>query len=142
MVPGTGSPRMGVDHLEAHHPLSHHRNLPENHEKLSKINTYHTGLFGYFLDRLKKTREGDGTLLDRAMIVYGSAICDGNSHSHTNLPVILAGRGAGKIKPGRHIAYTKGTPMTNLYVALLDHMDVRVEKFGDSNGKLEHLTEL
>jgi hypothetical protein len=127
---------------DPHHPLSHHRNLPENHEKLSKINTFHAGLFAYFLDRLKKTKEGDGTLMDRCMVVYGSAICDGNSHSHTNLPVILAGRGAGRLKPGRHIVYPKGTPMTNLYVALLDHMGVRMEKFGDSNGKLEHLTEL
>jgi hypothetical protein len=127
---------------DPHHPLSHHRNLPENQEKLSKINQYHASLFAYFLDRLKKTKEGDGTLMDRCMVVYGSAICDGNSHSHTNLPVILAGRGAGRLKPGRHIVYPKGTPMTNLYVALLDHMGVRMEKFGDSNGKLEHLTEL
>jgi Protein of unknown function (DUF1552) len=126
---------------DPHHPLSHHRNLPENQEKLSKINEYHASLFAHFLDRLKKTKEGDGTLMDRCMVVYGSAICDGNSHSHTNLPVILAGHGAGKLKPGRHIVYPKGTPMTNLYVALLDHMGVRMEKFGDSNGKLEHLTE-
>ena len=74
------------------------------------------------------------------MVVYGGAICDGNSHSHANLPVILAGRGGGKIKPGRHLVYPAGTPMTNLYVALLDHMGIPMEKFGDSNGKLEHLT--
>jgi hypothetical protein len=127
---------------DPHHPLSHHRNLPENQEKLTRINTYHASLFAYFLDRLKKTKEGDSNLLDRSMIVYGSAICDGNSHTHSNLPVILAGHGGGKIKPGRHIAYPKGTPMTNLYVSLLDHMGVPMEKFGDSNGKLEHLTEL
>jgi Protein of unknown function (DUF1552) len=127
---------------DPHHPLSHHRNVPENLDKLAKINTLHAGLFAYFLDRLKKTREGDGTLLDRSMIVYGSAICDGNSHSHTDLPVILAGGANGKVKPGRHIVYPKGTPMTNLYVALLDHMDIPTETFGDSNGKLEHLTEL
>jgi hypothetical protein len=127
---------------DPHHPLSHHRNVPENHEKLSKINLYHAGLFAYFLDRLKQTKEGDATLLDRCLLVYGGAICDGNSHSHTNLPVILAGRGGGKIKSGRHIVYPKGTPMSNLYVSLLDHMGVPVEKFGDSNGQLEHLTEL
>ena len=98
---------------DPHHPLSHHRNLPENQEKLAKINTFHAELFSFFLEKLKKTKDGDGTLLDRCMVVYGSAICDGNSHSHTNLPVILAGRG-GKIKPGRHIVFPKGTPMTNL----------------------------
>lgn len=127
---------------DPHHPLSHHRNLPENIEKLSKINTFHATLFAYFLERLKNTKEGDGNLLERSMVVYGSAICDGNSHSHADLPVILAGGGAGKIKPGRHIAYAKGTPMTNLYVALLEHLDIPTEKFGDSNGKLEHLTDL
>lgn len=127
---------------DPHHPLSHHRNLPENVEKLSKINTFHATLFAYFLERLKNTKEGDSNLLDRSMVVYGSAICDGNSHSHTDLPVILAGGGAGKIKPGRHVRYEKGTPMTNLYVALMDHMEVPLDKLGDSNGKLEHLTDL
>jgi hypothetical protein len=127
---------------DPHHPLSHHRNLPENHEKLSKINTFHAGLFAYFLDRLRKTRDGDGTLLDHTMAVYGGAIADGNSHSHTNLPLILAGHGGGKLTPGRHIVYAKGTPMTNLYVALMEHMDVPTEKLGDSTGKLEYLSEL
>jgi hypothetical protein len=127
---------------DPHHPLSHHRNLPENHEKLTKINQFHAGLFAFFLDRLKKTKDGDGTLLDHTMAVYGSAIADGNSHTHTNLPVVLAGHGGGKLTPGRHIVYAKGTPMTNLYVALMEHMDVPTEKLGDSNGKLEHLSEL
>ena len=127
---------------DPHHPLSHHRNLPENHEKLSKINTFHAGLFAYFLDRLQKTKDGDGTLLDHTMAVYGGAIADGNSHSHTNLPLVLAGHGGGKLTPGRHIVYAKGTPMTNLYVALMEHMDVPTEKLGDSTGKLEYLSEL
>ena len=127
---------------DPHHPLSHHRNLPENIEKLTKINTYHTSLFAYFLGRLKSIKEGDGTLLDRSMIVYGGAICDGNSHSHNNLPVLVAGRGDGQIKAGRHIEYEKGTPMTNLYVSLLERMDVPVEKLGDSNGQLRNLTSL
>jgi hypothetical protein len=122
---------------DPHHPLSHHRNLPENHEKLSKINTFHTSLFAYFLDRLRNTKDGDGTLLDHTMAVYGGAIADGNSHSHTNLPVLLAGHGGGKLTPGRHIVYAKGTPMTNLYIALMEHMDVPTEKLGDSSGKLE-----
>jgi hypothetical protein len=127
---------------DPHHPLSHHRNLPENIEKITKINTYHTGLFGYFLERLKSIKEGDGTLLDHSMLVYGGAICDGNSHSHEDLPVLVAGHGKGTIHPGRHIAYEKGTPMTNLYLSLLERMQVPVEKLGDSSGQLQHLANL
>lgn len=127
---------------DPHHPLSHHRNLPENVEKLTKINTYHAGLFAYFLQRLKSVKEGDGTLLDHSMIVYGGAICDGNSHSHEDLPVLLAGRGDGRMRAGRHIACEKGTPMTNLYLSLLDRMQVPVEKLGDSTGQLRTLTDL
>jgi hypothetical protein len=127
---------------DPHHPLSHHRNLPENIEKLTKINTFHASLFAHFLEKMKSTKDGDGTLLDHSMVVYGSAICDGNSHSHADLPVLLAGRGDGRLKPGRHIQYSRGTPMTNLYVSLLERLDVRTERFGDSNGKLEDLTGL
>jgi hypothetical protein len=127
---------------DPHHPLSHHRNLPENIEKLTKINTYHTSLFAYFLEKMKSIKEGDGSLLDHSMIVYGGAICDGNSHSHQDLPVLLAGRGDGQIKPGRHLAYEKGTPMTNLFLSLLERMDVPTEKLGDSTGQLQHLTDL
>jgi hypothetical protein len=127
---------------DPHHPLSHHRNLPENIEKLTKINTLHTTLFAYFLEKMKSTKDGDGSLLDHSMIVYGSAIADGNSHSHNDLPVLVAGRGNGQLKPGRHIQYAKGTPMTNLYVTLLDRMNVQTEKLGDSTGKLEYLTEV
>jgi hypothetical protein len=127
---------------DPHHPLSHHRNLPENTERITKINTYHTSLFAYFLERLKATKEGEGTLLDHSMIVYGGAIADGNAHSHYDLPVLLAGHGNGQLKPGRHIQYAKGTPMTNLYLSLLERMNVPTEKLGDSTGKLEMLTEL
>jgi hypothetical protein len=127
---------------DPHHPLSHHRNLPENIEKITKINTYHTSLFAYFLDKMKNTKEGDSNLLDHSLVVYGGAICDGNSHSHKDLPVLVAGRGDGQIKPGRHIAYEKGTPMTNLYLTLLERMSVPTEKLGDSTGQLQHLTDL
>ncbi|HYZ84521.1 MAG TPA: DUF1552 domain-containing protein [Bryobacteraceae bacterium] len=127
---------------DPHHPLSHHRNLPENIEKITQINTYHTSLFGYFLQRLKSIKEGDGTLLDHSILVYGGAICDGNSHSHSNLPVLLAGRGDGQLKPGRHLVYEPGTPMTNLYLSLLERMNVPTEKLGDSTGQLKYLTEL
>jgi len=127
---------------DAHHPLSHHRNLPEMTAKISKINTFHTSLFAYFLEKMKNTADGDGSLLDHSMIVYGSAICDGNSHSHKDLPVLLAGRGHSTIHPGRHVQYAKGTPMTNLYLSLLDRMGIETEKLGDSTGQLQHLSEL
>ncbi|MBV8819211.1 MAG: DUF1552 domain-containing protein [Acidobacteriaceae bacterium] len=133
-------PEIGVP--DPHHPTSHHRNLPEMIEKISKINTYHVSLFSYFVDKLKSTKEGDGNLLDRSMIVYGSAICDGNSHTHGNLPVLLVGKGDGRLKPGRHVDYGTGTPMTNLYLGLLDRMGLPTEHLGDSTGVLEHLTDL
>jgi hypothetical protein len=127
---------------DPHHPLSHHRNLPENIEKLTKINTFHVSLFAGFLEKMKAAKDGDGSLLDRSIVVYGGAICDGNSHSHRDLPLLVAGRGDGQLKPGRHIAYEQGTPMTNLYLSLLDRMNVPTEKLGDSTGQLKHLTEL
>jgi hypothetical protein len=133
-------PEIGV--ADAHHPLSHHRSLPENVEKITQINVHHTTLFAYFLEKLRATRDGEGSLLDHSLVVYGSAILDGNSHSHENLPVLLAGRGDGSIQPGRHIRYAEGTPMTNLYLTLLDRMNINTEKLGDSTGRLEHLTDL
>ena len=99
---------------DPHHPLTHHRNNAEWIEKVKKINCLHTELFAYFLNKLKTTPDGDGTLLDHSMIVYGSGLSDGNRHSHEDLPVLLAGRGDGSLKPGRHIVYPKGTPMTNV----------------------------
>ena len=127
---------------EPHHPLTHHRGVPETIEKVTKINVFHAEQFAYFLGKLKSTKDGDGTLLDHSMVVYGSAIADGNSHSHENLPVLLAGRGNGCLQPGRHIVYPKGTPMTNLYLTLMDHMGVHPETVGDSTGKLSHLAEI
>jgi hypothetical protein len=127
---------------DPHHPISHHRNMPDTIEKITKINTYHTSLFAYFLEKLKATKDGDGTLLDHSMIVYGGAICDGNSHSHVDLPVLVAGRGDGQLKPGRHLEYPKGTPMTNLYLSLLERMNVPTERLGDSTGQLQYLTDL
>ena len=133
-------PEIGIP--DPHHPLTHHRNNQEWIEKVTQINCLHTELFAYFLGRLKSTRDGDGTLLDHSMIVYGSGLGDGNRHTHEDLPILLAGRGDGSLKPGRHIVYEKGTPMTNLYLTLLDRMGVRPETIGDSAGKLEHLTDL
>jgi hypothetical protein len=127
---------------DPHHPLSHHRNLPENVEKITKINIYHASLFAYFLEKLKATKDGEGSLLDHSIIVYGSAIADGNSHSHHDLPVLIGGRGDGQLKPGRHIEYPKGTPMTNLYLSLLARLNVSTEKLGDSTGQLQYLTDV
>jgi Protein of unknown function (DUF1552) len=127
---------------DPHHPLSHHRGNAEWIEKLAKINRYHIELFGYFLQKMDSIQDGDGTLLDHSMIVYGSAISDGNQHSHSDLPALLAGGGNGCLKPGRHIVYKQQTPMANLYLTLLDRVGVKPEAIGDSTGKLEHLTDL
>ena len=98
--------------------------------------------FAHFLQRLKSTEEGDGTLLDHTMVTYGSGLADGNRHTHHDLPVLVAGHGGGAIHPGRHARYPEETPMANLYLSLLDIMGVQPESVGDSNGKLEHLTDL
>jgi hypothetical protein len=127
---------------DAHHPLTHHRGNPEWIEKVTKINCFHLEQFAYFINRLKSTPDGDGTMLDRTMVVYGSGLSDGNQHTHNDLPALLAGTGNRAIRPGRHVRYPKETPMNNLYVALLDHMGVPPEKIGDSTGELQHLTDL
>jgi hypothetical protein len=126
---------------DPHHPLSHHRNIPELIDKISKINTFHVSLLAYFLDKLQNTKDSDGSpLLDHMMIVYGSAICDGNSHTHKDLPVLLAGGANGQLTGGRHITYGSGTPMANLYVSLLDRANAKVDTLGDSTGRLPYLS--
>jgi hypothetical protein len=127
---------------ESHHPLTHHRGNPENIEKITQINTFHATQFAYFVSRLKAVKEGDGTLLDRSIIVYGSGIADGNKHSHENLPILVAGGASAGLKTGRYLKYPQGTPATNLWLTLLDRMDIHPESIGDSNGHLEHLTDL
>ncbi|HWB96025.1 MAG TPA: DUF1552 domain-containing protein [Bryobacteraceae bacterium] len=127
---------------DAHHPLTHHRNNPEMVEKVAQINVYHVQQFAYFLNKLKSTPDGDGTLLDHSMIVYGSGLSDGNRHTHHDLPVVVAGGGAGTLRTGRHVRYPAETPMTNLYLSLLDRMGVKAGQVGDSNGELQHLTDL
>jgi hypothetical protein len=144
MVGREGSNRVypEIDIADPHHPLTHHRNNAEWIEKVTKINCLHVELFGYFVSKLKNTREGDGTLLDRSMVMYGSGLSDGNKHLHEDLPIILAGRGDGSFKPGRHIVHKQGTPITNLYMTMLARMGVQPEKIGDSTGKLETLDSL
>jgi hypothetical protein len=128
-------PFIGVS--DGHHTLSHHQNDPVKKEKIAKINRFHMEQFARFLGRLKSVKEGEGTLLDNSMIVYGGAIGDGNRHNHDNLPVLLAGKGGGTLHPGRHLKLEKETPMTNLYLSLLDRMGVPAQRIGDSTGKLE-----
>jgi len=128
-------PEIGIS--DPHHPLTHHRNNPEWIDKVTRINTLHTELFAYLLQRLKATKEGDGTLLDHSMVLYGSGIADGNAHTHEALPVLLAGRGGGSIKSGSHLVAAKGTPITNLYLSLLDRMGVHQESLGDSTARFE-----
>lgn len=126
-------PFLGVS--DGHHDLSHHENKAEKQEKIAKINHFHVTQFARFLEQLKGIREGDGTLLDHCMIVYGSGLSDGNRHNHDDLPVLLAGGGNGTLQPGRHVKFSK-TPMANLYLAMLDRMGAPVERLGDSSGKL------
>lgn len=128
-------PQIGVN--EGHHDLSHHRNDEEKKAKIAKINTWHTTQFAKFLDKLKGVKEGNGNLLDNSMIVYGSGISEGNSHSHFNLPILVAGRGGGTVKPGFHHKLNDDVPMTNLYMSMLDRMGVKADHVGDSTGKLE-----
>ena len=127
-------PQIGVP--EAHHPLSHHNNIPELIEKMSKINRYHVELFSKYVAKLRATPDGDGTLLDHMTILYGSGISNSNGHSGVNLPIMLVGGGAGTLKGGRHIKYTDSPSTANLLVTIMDKMGVPVDKVGGSTGKL------
>lgn len=124
---------------EGHHDLSHHGGDSAKHEKIKKINRYHIEQFAYLLGKLKGIREGSGTLLDNTMMVYGSGIGDGNRHNHNDLPIVLAGRGGGTIKPGRHLKFDTNTPLNNLYLSLLDRMGTPIDSLGDSKGRLSGL---
>jgi hypothetical protein len=124
---------------DGHHDLSHHGNNKDKLAKIRKINRFHMTQFAYFLEKLKGIKEGDGTLLDNCMIMYGSGNGDGNRHNHDDLPILLVGRGGGALKSGRHLRFPrqKDTPLANLYLAMLHHMGVQADSFGDSTGKLE-----
>jgi hypothetical protein len=131
-------PELGI--ADSHHTLSHHQDNGERVEKLFRINVFHTKLFAYFLEKLRSTPDGDGSLLDHSILLYGSSLSNGNLHQHDNLPLLIAGGGGGQIKGGRHIRYPQGTPMANLHLTLLDKLGLPVEKFGDSSGKLDLLS--
>lgn len=130
-----------IGFTDGHHTVSHHGNKPDLMEKVAQINLFHVKQFSDLVAKLKAIPEGDGTLLDNSMIVYGSSLSDGNRHSHENLPVAILGHGNGALKTGRHIRY-ETTPMTNLYLTMLDRMGVPADKLGDSNGQVQHLSDV
>jgi len=127
---------------DPHHPLTHHGNDPEKIAKVAKINAFHVSLFAYFIEKLKATPEGDGSLLDHAVYLYGSGMGNPNVHDHVNLPILVAGGGAGRIKGARHIKYAEPTPLANLHLTLLEKAGVRLDAFADSKGKVEELLSL
>ena len=128
-------PQIGVP--DGHHPVSHHQNDPQRMEMQAKINTYHMEMFANFLGKLQKTPDGDGNMLDNSMILYGSGMSNSNVHAHDQLPILVAGGAAGKLKGDRHIKVKNDTPLSNLLVSLLDKADVRTDHLGDSSGRIE-----
>ncbi len=122
-----------------HHELSHHQNNPDNLRQIRDINTFHVEQFAYLINKLKSIPDGEGTLLDNCMLLYGAALADGDRHEHENLPLLMAGRGGGSILPGRHIRYANETPMCNLLVSMLQRAGVNAERHGDSTGLLRGL---
>ena len=130
-------PEIGVP--DPHHPLSHHGNDPDKVARMAKINAFHVSLFAYYLERLKATPEGNGSLLDHSLILYGSGIGNPNIHDHTNLPILVAGGAAAGMKGNRHLQYKEPVPLANLHLTLLDKAGVKIDSFADSNGKINEL---
>jgi len=128
-------PQIGV--ADGHHPVSHNNNVPEQMAKKAKIDMYHLDLFGNFLDRLRSTPDGDGNLLDHSMFLYGSGMSNGNLHTHDNLPILLVGGAAGRLKGDRHIKLKANTPLSNVMMAILDKAGVATDRFGESSGRIE-----
>ena len=136
---GSNKPYPFINVPEGHHDLSHHGNDAKKKEKIRDINTFHVTQLAYLLEKLKSIPEGDGTLLDHCMIAYGSGNSDGNAHNHDNLPILVAGKGGGTLQTGRHVRFAKDTPLNNLWLSLLERMDVRLPFLGDSSGALPGL---
>lgn len=137
---GSNRPYPFIGVPEGHHDLSHHQRDPKKMEKIAKINRFHMEQFAYFIAKMKSVKEGDGTLLDNSMIVYGSGIGDGDRHNHDDLPALVMGKGGGSIQTGRHVRHAKNTPMANLYLSMLDTVGVSVPRLGDSTGLLTQLS--
>jgi hypothetical protein len=133
-------PEIGVP--DPHHPLTHHGNDPDKIARMAKINAFHVSLFAYYLEKLKATPDGDGTLLDHSLVLYGSGMGNPNIHDHVNLPIVVAGGAAGRVKGGRHIRYAEPTPLANLHLTLLERAGVRMDAFADSQGKVDELLAL
>lgn len=127
---------------DGHHGLSHHLNDPGKMSRLAMIDRHHVAMLAYFLGKLRAARDGDGSLLDHSMVVYGASLGDSNAHTHEDLPTLLAGGGGGALRGGRHLRYPDGTPMTNLFLTLLDRLGVHRERVGDSTGRIAHLSAL
>jgi hypothetical protein len=128
-ISGRTYPEINV--FEAHHPTSHHQNDPAKIATVKKINTFHISLFAYYLDRLRSTPDGDGSLLDHTLVLYGAGMSDSNAHSPNDLPILLAGGAAGAVTGGRHIKFAKD-PLANLHLSVLDKVGVPIEKIGNS----------
>ena len=137
---GRSYPQIGIP--EPHHPLTHHQGDPEKMAKCAVIQRYHIKLFAEFLEKLRKTPDGEGSLLDNVILLYGGGISNSDRHTHGPLPTLLLGGGAGTIKGGRHIVYPEHTPLTNLQMTLLNKLGVPTEKLGDSTGQFKELSEL
>jgi len=133
-------PEIGVP--DPHHPLTHHGNDPDKVARMAKINAFHVSLFAYFLEKLKATPEGDGTLLDHSLYLYGSGMGDPNIHDHVNLPILVAGGAVSGIKGARHIRYAEPRPLANLHLTLLEKAGIRMDAFADSQGKVDELLSL
>ena len=127
---------------DGHHSVTHHQQDPEKIAKTIKINEVHVNTFAYYVEKMKSTPDGDGTLLDHSLLLYGSSINDGNAHTHHDLPLVLAGGANGQVKGARHVAYPAETPMNNLLLTMLDKAGVQTEHFGDSTGRAEHLSDV
>jgi hypothetical protein len=136
---GTSRPYRELGIPDGHHPLTHHRNQPDLIEKVRRINEYHVQQFAGFVEKMKASREGDRSLLDNCMIVYGAGLSDPNAHLHEDLPTLVVGRGGNYFKTGRRVLARRETPMCNLFLTMMDRMGVRMERFGDSTGRLEGL---
>ena len=133
-------PEIGV--ADPHHPLTHHGNDPAKVARMAKINAFHVSLFAYFLERLQATPEGNGSLLDHSLYLYGSGMGDPNVHDHVNLPILVAGGGAGTQTGARHVKYAEPTPLANLHLTLLDRAGLRLDAFADSRGRVDELLSL